>query len=222
MEKHIVKVLQTEMLTHNVKRFIVERPPGYNFIPGQATDVSINKPGQENELRPFTFTSTNEDKYLEFIIKIYTGHNGMTEKLHGIEAGHELIIHEVFGTISYQGEGLFIAGGAGITPFISIFRDLRSKSKLGANVLLFANKTTDDIILRKELKLMLGLNDIDVLEIPADPWKMGAYINKDLLKPYVDKKTRHYYVCGPGKFTDIMIDYLLDLGVEKSHIVYEQ
>lgn len=42
-----------------------------------------------------------------------------------------LILHEVFGTISYQGEGLFIAGGAGVTPFISLFRSLKSKNEIG-------------------------------------------------------------------------------------------
>jgi len=40
----------------------------------------------------------------------------------------ELILHDVFGAISYMGEGVFIAGGAGITPFISIFRYLKLKN----------------------------------------------------------------------------------------------
>ncbi len=41
MEKHIVKVLKTEFVTHNVRRFTIEKPAGYKFISGQATDVSI-------------------------------------------------------------------------------------------------------------------------------------------------------------------------------------
>jgi ferredoxin-NADP reductase len=61
MEKHIVKVLKTEMVTHNVKRFTLEKPAGYSFVSGQATDVSINKPGLEDELHPFTFTCLNGD-----------------------------------------------------------------------------------------------------------------------------------------------------------------
>jgi len=122
MEKHIVKILKTEMVTHNVKRFTLEKPKNYSFISGQATDVSINKPGLENELRPFTFTCLNTDPYLEFTIKIYKGHNGVTEKLLDVNSGDELILHDVFGAINYQGPGLFIAGGAGITPFISILR----------------------------------------------------------------------------------------------------
>ena len=130
MNKCIVKVLKTDFITHNVKRFVVEKPESYNFIAGQATDISINRPTLENELRPFTFTCLNKENYLEFIIKIYKGHNGITEKLIDVNAGDELILHEVFGTISYQGPGLFIAGGAGITPFIAILRQLKLENKL--------------------------------------------------------------------------------------------
>jgi len=81
MESYIVKVLATEYLTHNVKRVVTEKPAGYHYTPGQATDVSINRPGLESELRPFTFTSPINADYLEFIIKIYKGHDGVTEKL---------------------------------------------------------------------------------------------------------------------------------------------
>jgi len=44
MEEHIVKILKTEQVTHDVRRFQVEKPAGYKFIPGQATEVSVNLP----------------------------------------------------------------------------------------------------------------------------------------------------------------------------------
>src|ERR1051325_9411797 len=146
MSKHIVKVLETEMVTHNVKMIRTEKPADYHFVPGQATDVAINKPGLENELRPFTFTCLPDADHLEFMIKMYTGHNGMTEKLHDVNVGDELIVHEVFGAIEFKGPGLFVAGGAGITPFIAILRHLKSLNKLQGSTLLFANRTRTDII----------------------------------------------------------------------------
>ncbi|HEY4198770.1 MAG TPA: hypothetical protein VGM63_24690, partial [Mucilaginibacter sp.] len=60
MDKHIVKILKTNFVTHNVKRFVVERPTGYEFVSGQACDIAINKTRLEEELRPFTFTCTND------------------------------------------------------------------------------------------------------------------------------------------------------------------
>lgn len=219
MDNHIVKVLKTDFLTHNVKRFVVEKPEGYNFISGQATDVSINRKGLENELRPFTFTSLNGSDHLEFCIKVYTGHNGITEKLLEINEGDELILHEVFGTITYHGPGLFIAGGAGITPFISIFRQLKEDNKLDGNILLFANRTSRDIILKDELKTMLGENFINVIE---DDGMSKRTIDKNLLKKYITGIPQYYYICGPDKFTAAMVENLRDLGTDESEIIIEK
>ncbi len=124
MEEHVVKILSIEEVTHDVKCFRVEKPAGYSFIPGQATDVSINVPALKDEKRSFTFTSLSSLNYLEFTIKIYSDHKGITNELGRLKPGAELIIGDVWGDISFKGEGVFIAGGAGITPFISIFRDL--------------------------------------------------------------------------------------------------
>jgi len=215
MEEHLVKILETGYVTHNVKRFKVEKPTGYPYVSGQATDVSINKPGLEDELRPFTFTSVNTDDHLEFTIKIYKGHNGVTEKLADINAGDELIVHEVFGAIAYHQPGLFIAGGAGITPFISILRQLKIDGKLAGNTLLFANHTPADIILKDELTELLGENFINVLKVPD-----GKTIDKTMLSTYAGKFA-NYYVCGPDKFTTDIIDILKDLGVAEEQIIFE-
>ncbi len=117
MEQHIVKILSIHDVTHNVRAYRIEKPSGYRFGPGQATDVSINKEGWREEKRPFTFTSLNEYPYLEFTIKSYLDHPGVTNQLYQLKAGDELIIHDVWGAIAYRGQGCFIAGGAGITPF---------------------------------------------------------------------------------------------------------
>jgi len=222
MEKHIVKVLKTEFVTHNVKRFTLEKPAGYTFISGQATDVSINKPGLEDDLHPFTFTSLNTDNHLEFTIKIYKGNNGMTEKLLDINEGDELIIHEVFGAINYQGPGLFIAGGAGITPFISILRQLKKDGKLDGNVLLFANRTEADIIIKDELDEMLGANHIDIISNPAAPGAKGGHIDKAMISQFLPGKNEYAYICGPDEFVAVMKNYLLEVGLADKQIVIEQ
>ena len=103
------------------------------------------------EKRPFTFTCLPNDDYLEFTIKTYPSHKGVTNELLQLKQEDELILHDVFGAIAYKGEGVFIAGGAGVTPFISIFRFLRSKNEIGGNKLIFANKRKADIILKARI-----------------------------------------------------------------------
>ena len=70
MDEHIVRILNVELITHNVRRFTVGKPEGYSFTSGQATEVSVNSPEWKDEKRPFTFTCLNTDPYLEFTIKI--------------------------------------------------------------------------------------------------------------------------------------------------------
>ena len=117
-----VKILSIEHLTHDVLKIVAERPASLNYIPGQAADVSINKPGWEKESRPFTFTSSPGDEYIEFNIKTYPSHNGVTKELLLFIPGDELLVGDVFGDLAYKGEGVFIAGGAGVTTFIAILK----------------------------------------------------------------------------------------------------
>jgi ferredoxin-NADP reductase len=61
------------------------------------------------------------DDYLEFTIKMYDNPPASpTAKI--CTGGDEFEISDAWGAIEYKGEGVFIAGGAGVTPFISIFR----------------------------------------------------------------------------------------------------
>ena len=222
MKNHVVKVLKTDFLNPGVKRFVVKKPAGYHFIPGQATTISINEPKFTNQSRPFTFTSVTQSNHLEFIIKTYPERNGVTKKLLEIKSGDELIIHEAFGTIRYQGPGLFIAGGMGITPFVAILRQLELQGRLAGNALLFANRAATDIILKDELKGMLGNNYVNILETTADPNTKNGFIGSKLLKQYATPDKAYYYICRPEKFTIIIIKHLLTLGIEKSRIIIEK
>src|SRR3954453_16883459 len=131
--EQVIKIKAIERVTHNVKRFQCEKPEGYYFVPGQATEVSINKEGWKEEKRPFTFTSLNDSPYLEFTIKIYSDHPGVTNELDTLAPGDELLVRDIWGAIEYKGPGYFIAGGAGITPFIAILRQLKRENKLNGN-----------------------------------------------------------------------------------------
>jgi ferredoxin-NADP reductase len=220
MEQHIVKILKTEQVTHNVKRFIVEKPEGYKFIPGQATEVAINKPGWENERRPFTFTGLNDWDFLEFTIKIYSDHEGVTKKLGTLKEGDELLIHDVWGTISYKGPGVFIAGGAGITPFIAILRDLYSKNEIDKNTLIFANKTKADIILKDEFKKILDKNFINILsDEQSNGYAHGFITEKFIRENSSGHKT--FYLCGPPAMMEAVEKQLVNLNVDKDSIVKE-
>lgn len=219
---NIVKILSIKKVTHDVKSFRIEKPAGYQFIPGQATDVSINKPAWINELRPFTFTSLNEAPYLEFTIKRYAGHHGVTDQLHQLVPGDELIIRDVWGVISYKGPGYFIAGGAGITPFLSILRQLHKENKLQGNMLFFSNKTADDIIYEEELVDMLGEHAIFLISREKNTGYRDEHIDEAFLKRNIPDFKKHFYICGPDPMIQAIAGTLTVLGADADAVVFEK
>lgn len=221
-EEHIVKIINVENVTHNVKRFTLSKPENYIFTPGQATDIVINKPEWLKERRPFTFTGLNEWDRLEFTIKIYDDHEGVTNQLGKLKAGDELILHDIWGAIHYKGEGVFIAGGAGVTPFIAIFRQLNKDKKLGNNQLIFSNKTSKDIILKDEFEQMLGDHFINTLTQEKTDQYDNSLINEEYLKEKIKDLDQYFYICGPDPMIEAISNDLQKMGVDKDKIVIEE
>lgn len=202
-------------------QIVTDKPTLFTFSPGQATEISINKEGWQNAKRPFTFTCLPENDHLEFIIKTYPAKTGVTNQLLQLKRDDELILHGVFGSIAYKGKGVFIAGGAGVTPFISIFRYLQSKNEIGNNMLIFANKTKADIILEYEFKNMLGKNFINILsDKKADGYSYGQ-ITEDFLKDYISGSGQNIYICGPLPMMDAIEKFLFNLKVDRELIIKE-
>jgi ferredoxin-NADP reductase len=222
MENFNVKILSIGHITHDVLQIFTVKPQNFVFTPGQATEISINKDGWRDEKRPFTFTSIPSDDYLQFTIKTYPSHKGVTNELLQLKKNDELILHDIFGAIAYKGEGVFIAGGAGITPFISIFRYLRSRNEIGKNKLVFANKTRDDIILKYEFNYSLGKNFINILSDEIVGGYAHGFITEDFLRTHITDFNKNIYVCGPPPMIDAVEKILSDLHVNEKLIVKEE
>lgn len=197
MEQTNLKIESIENVTHDVLRIVTDKPRDIIFIPGQAADISVNKDGWQNEIRPFTFTSLPGFDYLEFTIKTYPSHNGVTNQLLKLKKNDKLILHGVFGTIAYKDEGVFIAGGAGVTPFISIFRQLQFEHKTGNNKLIFANKTKADIIHEEMFRKILDKNFINILSEERKEGYAYGHITEEFLKANITDQETQIYLCGP-------------------------
>lgn len=218
------RIINIEDVTHDVKQFTLEKPEGYEFEPGQATEVAVDKKGWRDKKRPFTFTSLNDDEFLQFTIKIYSNHNGVTEEIGRLKVGDSFIIGDPWGTIQYKGEGVFLAGGAGVTPFIAILRDKNKKGELGDNKLIFSNSTDKDVILNAEFEAMLGDQFVSVItdEPTDDHIFLDGFIDKEFLKSQIDDFDQPFYVCGPEEFNKSMMKYLKELGANPNALVFEE
>lgn len=139
-----IKIQEIGFITHNVLQIKTDRPSGYNFNPGQACEMSIDQPKWKEKKRPFTFTSLPDDGYLQFTIKVYPDHDGVTGQLQTLEQGDSLLISNSWGAISYEGPG--------VTPFIAIIKNLAKKGELEGSKLIFGNQRERDIILQSDFE----------------------------------------------------------------------
>ncbi len=214
-----LKILKTEYITHDAKRFVLEKPEGFTYRPGQAAHLSINQPGWEEQLRPFTFTSLNDWPFLEFIIKIYADHEGVTAQLDKLNAGDELLMHDVFGSIAYKGPGIFLAGGTGITPYIAILRALFLSNNLRGVGLIYSNHAAEDVILHEELSKMLGHAYLNVFTRQGVIGFKERRIDKRFLVETIRDFDTRFYVCGPKSFTEDICALLVSLGADPASLV---
>jgi ferredoxin-NADP reductase len=221
MDIYPVRVLDARWVTHNVRQFTLDKPKGYTFVPGQATEITLPEDKWKDARRPFTFTGLNDWDHLEFTIKIYPERHGVTEQLGLLKKGDEIVLHDVWGAIQYKGEGTFIAGGAGVTPFIAIFRQLQKDGLLGNNQLFFSNKTERDIILREQWDEWLGPRAHYVLSQEKVAGLEFGKIDEAWLKGHIHDFKQQFYVCGPDKMVEDVKKTLERLGGANAVVTVE-
>lgn len=217
-----VKILDTVPVTHNVRHYRLERPKGFTFSPGQATEVSIDRDGWQDKKRPFTFTCLPDADNLEFTIKSYFDHTGVTNELWSLGAGDKLILRDVWGTIQYRGPGTFIAGGAGVTPFIAILRHLDATGKMAGNRLIVSNRSEKDIILRDEFEAMSGLETLWTLTDDPRSKLLQERIDADFLKRHIKDFSQNFYLCGPDPMAKDLRGFLEGLGADVANVTWEK
>ena len=218
--EYIVKILDIKNISENIKKIKTEKPKNYNFISGQHTLISINKIELKDKKRPFSFSSSDKNDFLEFIIKIYNERNGITTEFGKLKVKDELIIGESKGKISYKGKGIFIAAGTGITPFISIIKSLNETEQKN-NLLIYSNGTKNQIILEKELRKLFNNNAIFILSREKKEGYKHGHIDKDFLKTNIKNFSQNFYLCGPFKLVFELKKILMGLGAEQENIISE-
>jgi propane monooxygenase reductase component len=218
-----VAILGIHPVTHNVRRYKLEKPAGFSFEPGQATEVSIDKDGWRDRKSPFTFTALAEWDHLEFTIKSYFDHDGVTNALWSLVPGDRLLLRDVWGTITYSGPGTFIAGGAGVTPFIAILRRLAADGTIAGNRLIASHRTEQDVILRSEFESMEGLDILWTLtDDPAAEGVLHERIDEAFLRRHVPDFSQNFYLCGPDPMVKNLRAALEALGAKAEALTWEK
>jgi ferredoxin-NADP reductase len=219
---HSATLLMSGFVTYDTKRFVLTKPEGFTFEPGQGVELTLDRPEWHGQGHPFTPTSRREDQVLEFTIKRYPERQGFTDTLHRLTPGECVTLSDPFGTIRYQGPGVFIAAGAGVTPFLSILRRLAADNMLEGQRLLFSNKTRKDLICGLELRHYLGDACVFTFTRERDAVQHRGHIDTAFLEGHIGNLDQYFYVCGPDPFVESVNGSLAKLGVTEERLVYER
>lgn len=217
---HTLVLQEIAPVTHDTFELTFNRPPEFEFSPGQAAELAFNKDGIKDEGRPFTMTSQPSDASMTFVIKSYPEHDGVTQHIPDLGIGDMAEAEGPFGAITDHGPGVFLAAGAGVTPFIAILKK-HDREGIKGDTLIFSNKTDDDIILKETWESLSGVTPHFYVSNQEDTDFQSGQIDKAALESLVEDKAQPFYICGPGGFVDAMRDALKEMGVEKDKIITE-
>jgi len=221
------EIVEVSQETHDTWSLYFEGE-NIDYKPGQFMIVQLVRDGKVSESHPFTMASSPARDRLSITVKSV---GDFTSTIGDTKTSDRAYIDAPYGVFSFLNHDardlICIAGGIGITPFMSMLRYVYDK-KLERNVvLIWGNKTEDDLPFRDELGRMAAerpsLKVVHVMSNQDDwPGETG-YIDAEKLRKYVSSfQDGQFFVCGPPPMMASVIRTLRDLGVPKKSIHYER
>lgn len=225
--KYRVKYLRKEKIGENVFNFYFEKPKKFTFSPGQYIKFflpHINS-DERGTSRYFTISSSINDKFLRITTYFYK--SSFKKTLLELKTGEYVNIVGPVGYFDFTDDDtskIFIAGGIGITPFISL---LGSHEKINSNILLINSvQYARDVLFIDDLKLYTNKFEtfkylITLTREKSDVYQSGRINIKMIKENFVDYKNSRYFIVGSIEFENEMYKEILRLGIPKENIFRE-
>jgi predicted ferric reductase len=231
------RVVSVDRETHDTWTVAMEPPEGedpYEHAPGQFHFIVFRR-GRDLpvERHHWTISSSPEEPRIRASTIKESG--DFTATIGETRPGDEALVYGPFGRFSHalhpeEGDLVFVSGGIGITPMMSMLRYMHDTGDERQVRLVYTNQEERDIVFRKEIDRIaargaLQLEVTHMLEEPPEDWTgesgvLDAGSMERLLGPFTESRT--FYVCGPPPMMDAVIDWLTDRGVPRDRIHSER
>lgn len=197
--------------------------PGMKFHPGQFAWINAWDTPFADKEHPFSISSSAERRdQIAFTIKEF---GDFTRRIKDLQINQKIWLDGPYGSFSIDrhqhAKGfVFIAGGVGITPIMSMLRTLSDRRDQRPVILLYANKNWENVIFREELDQLAGqinLKVIHVLEKPPEDWNGEiGFIHREMLQRHLPNPSRRnqweIFICGPEPMMNAIESILPRMG----------
>ncbi|MDX6482893.1 MAG: propane monooxygenase reductase component, partial [Gaiellaceae bacterium] len=222
--------------TRDIRRLVVRvtDPEALEFNAGQYVDIGV--PGSDDEHRSFSMANApGEPDRLEFMIKLYEGghFSGLLARDDGISVGDALTCRGPFGMFTLRDSSprrlVFIAGGAGMAPVLSLLRSMAEKGTERPATFYYGARTADDLFALEEIERLGGeLPGFRFVPALSEAKEDGDWDGEfGLVTDVVDRleddlEDVDAYLCGPPPMVDAAIALLERRGVPEAHIYFDR
>jgi ferredoxin-NADP reductase len=219
--------------TATAKTFRFERVDGPlpPFRAGQYVNVMATIEGVRTS-RPYSISSAPGTPRLELTVRDKPGGFVAPYLFKELKVGDAVETTGPAGHFYYEplidGKDLvFLAGGSGITPFMSMIRDTGQRQRPLRIKLLYGSRTPEDVIFRSEIESFAAANSnfafsLVISEAPQGYGGLKGFLDSKLIEQLVGEiKGKTFYVCGPRAMHDLCRAALKEMGVPQRRIRYE-
>jgi predicted ferric reductase len=232
LSKSPYKVLEIREEAQDVWTIEVEAEnhPGMEFRAGQFAWLTLKSSPFTLEQNPFSFSSSDQSsKKISFTIKELGDFSEKIKKLSLCKRVYLDGPHGAFVLNKDQEVAAFmVAGGIGITPFMSMLRSAKDRGEKRKFVLIYANNTIEDITFQQEIEVLkahLQLTVVYVLSEPPEDWNgEEGFVTSEILQANKIQGVAdtEYFVCGPTPVMDIVETTISGWGVPTRKIKSER
>jgi predicted ferric reductase len=205
--------------------------PGLQFDAGQFVWLTLDRSPFAITEHPFTISSCPADRpRIAFTIKEA---GDFTNRIGRVATATRAYLdgpHGNFTLVGRESDGLvFIAGGVGLAPIISILRQLRADNDLRPKILLYGNRAYEQIMYQPEIDAMAAQIDLKISYLLSEPppgWQgQVGELDESVLRRnlgFSDRNRWLYFVCGPSAMIDSVERTLSSLGISLRQIISEK
>ena len=237
IKEYQCKCSEIRDLTHDIKlfRFELIEPPEVNFVAGQYMQLLAPAYEKSNEdvYRAYSIASNAADKkILEFIIRLVPGGICTTYCFEYLKAGDSAKMNGPYGNFRLSdtdSEMIWIAGGSGMAPFVSILNHLKNTNNQRKVTYYFgANKVKELFFLDEMKQFEKDLPNFKFVPVVFKPdedekWNQDTGLVTEAVSKRNEKLTDiEGYLCGSPGMIDASIKVLTQLGMQEEKIYYDK